>query len=207
MTLYFSDFEWYMIDLIDMKNLWTPTVYLGGAKNVQKLGSFGEESLSYLWYQFSPHMMHYSEIVTATVFCELDFKHFPFDSHECPIEYGDAASSKEQMRFNITQGVFGNMSTKIGVEPIIIDNLPFPFEFKLVVMPTFELRNIYMISYSYTGIALKMQRKSLGQLLCGYFYPTTAFALLSMISFLIKPDIVSSFFTAIKLVLMTFIVN
>jgi len=133
-----------------------------------------------------------TEMFQLTFTCNFDFSGFPFDSHECPIEYGDAASSKEQMRFNITQGVFGNMSTKIGVEPIIIDNLPFPFEFRLVVLPTFEITSIYKISYSYTGIVLKMRRKSPGQLLCGYFYPTAAFALLSMLSFLIKPDTVSS---------------
>ena len=50
-----------------------------------------------------------------------------------------------------------------------------------------------MIAFSYTGIALRMRRKSLGQLLSGFFYPSAAFALLSMISFLIKPDMVSSF--------------
>ena len=57
-----------MVDLIDMGQLWTPAVYIGNAKNVFKLGSFGEESLSYLWYKFSPHMMHYSEIVTGVLF-------------------------------------------------------------------------------------------------------------------------------------------
>ena len=62
-----------MVDLIDMVQLWTPAVYIGNAKNVYKLGSFGEESLSYLWYKFSPHMMHYSEIVTGRSFSETFF--------------------------------------------------------------------------------------------------------------------------------------
>ena len=97
------------------------------------------------------------------------------------------------MRFNVTQAVFGNVSTKSGGDSIILDDLPFPFEFQLVILPNFELRNVYNVTYSYTGIVLKMRRKSPGQLLCGYFYPTAAFALLSMISFLIKPDMVSSF--------------
>ena len=46
-------------------------------------------------------------------------------------------------------------------------------------------------TYPLTGMIIKMKRKSLGLLLGGYYYPTTAFALLSMISFLINPDIVS----------------
>jgi hypothetical protein len=35
-----------------------------------------------------------------------------------------------------------------------------------------------------------MKRKSLGQLLGAFYYPTSSFAFLSMISFLIKPDVV-----------------
>ena len=128
-----------------------------------------------------------------TFSCHFDFAEFPFDSHECPIEYGSIHFSQEQMKLNMTKAVFGNMSTKSGGDPIVLDNLPFPFEFQLVVLPTFEVTNIYMISYSYTGIVLKMRRKSPGQLLCGYFYPTAAFALLSMLSFLIKPDVVRLF--------------
>jgi hypothetical protein len=134
-----------------------------------------------------------SETFQLTFSCNFNFADFPFDSHECPIEYGSIYFSQEQMRFNTTQAVFGNMSTNIGGDPIILDNLPFPFEFQLVVLPTFEITSIYKISYSYTGIVLKMRRKSPGQLLCGYFYPTAAFALLSMLSFLIKPDVVRIF--------------
>merc|ERR1712241_361525 len=37
---------------------------------------------------------------------------------------------------------------------------------------------------------MKLKRKSLGQLLSGYYYPTSTFAFLSMMSFLIKPEIV-----------------
>ena len=82
-----------------------------------------------------------------TFSCHFDFTEFPFDSHECPIEYGSIYFSQEQMRFNETQAVVGNISTKSGGDPIILDNLPFPFEFQLVVLPTFELTSIYMISY------------------------------------------------------------
>ena len=134
-----------------------------------------------------------AKLFHLTFSCHFDFADFPFDSHQCPIEYGSIYFDQEQMRFNMTQAVFGNMSTNIGGDPIILDNLPFPFEFQLVVLPNFEFTSIYTISYSYTGIVLKMRRKSPGQLLCGYFYPTAAFALLSMLSFLIKPDVVRLF--------------
>ena len=138
------------------------------------------------------------ETFQLTFSCNFDFSEFPFDSHDCPIEYGSGFFSLEQMRLNKTQAAFGNISTKFGGDSIILDNLPFPFEFQLVSLATFELRNIYGVSYSYTGIVLKMRRKSPGQLLSGFFYPTAAFALLSMLSFLIKSDVVRLFVLILK---------
>ena len=132
------------------------------------------------------------EIFQLTFSCNFDFAEFPFDSQECPLEYGDGKFTQLAMRFNRTVAAFNNLITGSGYDPIILNNLPFPFEFQLVSLPTFELMDRNMIPWSYSSIDLKMRRKSPGQLLCGYFYPTAAFALLSMISFLIKPDVVSS---------------
>ena len=41
-----------------------------------KLGSFGEDSLSYLWYKFSSHMMHYSEIFYGNCILWIEFQQF-----------------------------------------------------------------------------------------------------------------------------------
>ena len=45
--------------------------------------------------------------------------------------------------------------------------------------------------HSSTGIRLKFCRNSFGHLTSSFYYPTGCFALLSMISYLIKPDVVS----------------
>ena len=150
-----------------------------------------DSSVSKMFPKWNQNRLN-SETFQLTFSCNFNFAHFPFDSHECPIEYGSGILKQEKMRFNLTRTEFGNLSTESGGDPIILDNLPFPFEFQLVVLPTFESTNVYNISFSYTGVVLKMRRKSTGQLLIGYFYPTASFALLSMISFLIKPDMVSS---------------
>ena len=83
--IYFRNLNWFQIDLNDMKNIWTPTIYIGNANHIQKSGSFGEESLSYLWYGYDTHVMHYSEIFKANICCGMSFEYFPFDSHECII--------------------------------------------------------------------------------------------------------------------------
>ena len=72
----------------------------------------------------------------------------------------------------------------------MLNNFPLPFEFELQPLPSFE-RRIYNFNYSFTGMQIKLKRKGLGRLVTGYFCPTAAFALLSMISFLINPDVVS----------------
>ena len=47
--------------------------------------------------------------------------------------------------------------------------------------------------FSYTGMHLMLKRKTMGHLDSAYYYPTSSFAILSMISYLIKPDMVSWF--------------
>ena len=84
-------------------------------------------------------------------------------------------------------GYGGSMST-LGKDPIIIKNSPFPYEFQLKAIPSFEKVYNGFGAYSYTGMTFNLRRKSLGQLLSGYYYPTGSFAVLSLISFLINPD-------------------
>ena len=47
-------------------------------------------------------------------------------------------------------------------------------------------------NYSYTGVRFKFRRHDMGLLLGGYFGPTFIFAILSLVSFFINPDVVSS---------------
>ena len=86
------------------------------------------------------------------------------------------------------------MSTSDG--PMMLNNLPLPYEIKVESQKASEKFDRYMgvkFKTSQTGMCLTMTRTSRGHLGSGYYYPTTAFALLSMISYLINPDIVSNF--------------
>ena len=86
--------------------------------------------------------------------------------------------------------ILGKMTTRDG--PMILKNLPFPFEVQISYLPTYEEFNLFTGKiYSETGMSLILKRSKMGQLASGYYYPTTAFALLAMISYLINPDIVS----------------
>ena len=80
-------------------------------------------------------------------------------------------------------------SIALGVDPIVIDNSPLPFEFQLQSLASKEKHVGYNVSYA--GMLVRIKRKSLGLLLSGYYCPSASFAFLSMISFLINPEVVS----------------
>ena len=48
-------------------------------------------------------------------------------------------------------------------------------------------------NYSFTGIKLVFTRNNLGLLAGGFYFPTLVFSLLSLLSFAIKPEVVSYF--------------
>ena len=123
--------------------------------------------------------------------CPFDFSNFPFDTHECSLEYGSFIANSNRVLLNSSRISYGNKNTKIGDPPITIRDSVLPFEFELKPLSTFE-KIYFNHPYSFTGMNITLKRKSLGRLFTGYYYPTTAFALLSMISFLINPDVVSS---------------
>ena len=79
-------------------------------------------------------------------------------------------------------------STSVGSHPLILDDLALPFGFELEVLPNKEKDVNYNVSMA--GILIRIERESFGMLLSGYCYPTISFALLSMVSFLIHPDMV-----------------
>ena len=161
---------------------------------LEKMESIGGRRTSksgYYFYASEWNLFFYGVPLQLTFSCRFDFAGFPFDSHECPMEFGERLKSTEDVTYNAPHIIYFNESQRFGEHPIIINNLVFPYEFQLQSLSEFQKFNSYGSTYSYTGMLMKVQRKSLGQLLSGYYYPTASFALLSMISFLITPEKVS----------------
>ena len=158
-----------------------PTRYYGGPQG-------------YLFMYERNHSMEYAAEFILTFSCQFNFENYPFDSQECPIEYGDFLYQTHHVTLNSTRIVYENIDTVFGDDPIIIDDLP--FEFQLRAMKTTN-KTVAGYTYSYTGVHLTIIRKTMRKLIISYYLPTTFFSLLSMISFLIKPDVVC-FLTSIQ---------
>ena len=186
-----------MLDLTEeaANTVWSPDIGFGHLLMLEKMDGIGgrrtSKSSNYL-YAPEKNTLYYGVPLQLTFSCQFDFAKFPFDSHECPMEFGERIEQTKDVTYNTSGIIYGNKSQRIGEHPIIINNLAFPYEFNLQSLPVFQKSNSYNSTYSYTGMVMKIQRKSLGLLLSGYYYPTASFAILSMISFLIKPEKVSA---------------
>ena len=176
--------------------VWSPDIgfeHLLMLEKIESLGGGRNSKSSYYFFHSKSNYLFYGVSLQLTFSCHSNFADFPFDSHECPMEFGERLIETKDVIFNTTHIILGNKSHRIGEPPIIINGVAFPYEFHLQSLPVFEKSNSYGSTYSRTGMLMKIQRKSVGQLLSGYYYPTASFALLSMISFLIQPDKVSAF--------------
>ena len=159
--------------------------------NYQKTEPYGGETTFSFGLGFDKsYYMQYGEESKITFSCDFHLAKYPFDFHHCPLYFGDERYNSSLLKFNTTRILYKMNETWQEVDPIIIDNSPLPFEFQLNPLATNEQDNGFY-NVSKTGICIKFKRKSLGLLLSGYYYPTMSFALLSMVSFVINPDVVS----------------
>ena len=180
----------------DLESLiWRPWIKFENLLRFEKTEFFGGTKSSNLWnfqkFKKDGSFMMFAEEFQLTFFCQLSFIDYPFDSHECALMYGDKTVGLNNVTIASSEISFGNILHKEGDEPIILDHLPFPFEIKLKSLPTSTKIDQWGFSSSRTGILFKMKRNDFGKLLASYYYPMASFAALSLISFLINPDVVS----------------
>ena len=135
-----------------------------------------------------------------TFSCHFHLSKFPFDSHKCPIYFEDRRYSTNTLSINDIRVSYAKSWTGVGDDPLILYDLGLPYEFELEALPTKEKDIDYNYNVSQAGMVIKIKKRSLGQLLSGYYYPTTSFALLSMVSFLINSDVVRPAQSSIKIV-------
>ena len=72
-----------------------------------------------------------------------------------------------------------------------------PYSFTILGKKEFPITN-YEWDYPAIGIRIRLERKTLGTLIGGFYIPTALFAILSMISFFINPDVVSNYYISIS---------
>ena len=174
--------------------LWRPWIKFENLLRFEKTQFFGGTKSSSLWnfqnIKKNGSKMMYVEEFQLTFFCQFLFIDYPFDYHERTLIYGDKRAGLNNVIFASPEIDFGNILHKEGDEPIIFDYLPFQFELKSLPNSTTD-PDPWGFSKSRTGILFTMKRNDFGKLLASYYYPMASFAGLSLVSFLINPDVVS----------------
>ena len=186
--------EWLQIDVKTAGLIWSPAIKFENLLDFKQTKSFGNTVQYNFWlgeYENQSHFMQYGEEFQLTFPCHFHLAKFPFDSHDCSIYFGDERYNAWELMIDDVSLYYGSSqnspSTSVGKKPILLNDLAVPFGFMFEV----EVRQKdFNYNVSQAGILIRIERESLGQLLSGYYYPTASFALLSMVSFAINPDVV-----------------
>ena len=171
--------------------IWQPKIKFENLLKFEETKFYGDAALyNFLFLGNESHWnMQYGEEFQLTVPCRFHLNKFPFDSHECLIYFLDQRYATFELSITDIEINYGESWTNVSQDPIFLDDLALPFRFGLEALP---IKEKYYGGYnvSMAGILIRIKRDTLGLLLSGYYYPTTSFALLSMMSFLINPDVV-----------------
>ena len=184
----FSQYNWFYVDGEAADQLYFPKLKIRNAKSIDTQEQYSPKDHHYYWFQH-PHHLEYSETLKVSIYCPFDFGSFPFETHECNFTFGSELLSVGSLQ--LTPPVIRHLGVESNdgsLLPIPTERLP--FDIVLTSRPQFVIESDGY-DFSYTGFTLHLHRNSLGVLIGGFYGPTAIFAILSMISFRINPDIVS----------------
>ena len=176
------------------KLIWHPKITFLNLLSLEKFPGVGYETIKNFYYRANSEKIHTFEIFKLKFSCDFDFKTYPFDKHECDLAFIDWRFVSKEMIFNNTKNIrYGDQHLTFGNKgALILSTSKTPFEINITINDAVT-KNFGKFLYSITGIKLNLHRKSISLLYGSYYVPTGMFAILSMASFVIHPDVVSYF--------------
>ena len=194
-----------VLKILDEVGVWHPIIDFGKLLKYEKTKVYGGVKPFRSWYIKNPpvgsrgaldeKMIAYWEEVQLSFSCGFHFRNYPFDHHKCILEFGSSTLTTQVLNLKPNKIIYDNVLPcimhSLADDPIVLSNLSHHFEFEFKFLSPSEKTDAYNYTSSRVGMEIKMKRITLGELLSGYYYPMAAFASLSMISFLINPDVVS----------------
>lgn len=163
---------------------------------------YGGETSTDVWY-LHPHKVVYRETMHITGLCNnMNFEFFPYDSHAC--YFGMVLLNVPTSLFVLDQPTLYKLHINEDVlqeqeSSEVCINAP-RLNFETCISTDESLKAFQMNSEDGTTfsvmqlkVVLTRNQGSLDKIIIGYYVPTGIFALMSMISFAIQPDIVRGF--------------
>ena len=171
--------------------IWRPSLSFGNALSIAKHSTYGGRVDSSYWFR-KPNNLEYAEVLKITISCNFNFNAFPFDSHVCHFNLQDTKYTVNEVELLSPAFFYYSHFADIDAKKAIqVDTQTIPYYIKIHVntSDTFLHKGE---TFTRCGITLKLQRKSIDLLLESFYMPSSFFAVLSMISFLIHPDKVTT---------------
>ena len=166
-----------------------PKLRFHKAKEVVPVKEYGPvNDRNYFWFAY-PNLLQYQERLKITIYCSFEFTKFPFDSHECDLNYAMASYMVKTVKLLPPNLKFDNITTKKGQKGIFSISQSPPFNIDLTSIDSFTMID-NEFEYSFTGMHMEFKRNSIGVLISGYYVPTTTFSVFSLVSYFIDPNIV-----------------
>ena len=180
--------NWLFLDSDIASEVFFPKLKKRRVKNIEKQQLYGPTLSDYFWFRY-PHHFEYLETLKVEFYCSFDFANFPFDRHQCDVNFGSSGVSTTYLKLLPTKIKYSGQETKLGDELLNISSSRIPFKMKVEGTPPFTILDAGY-DYSHAGLRLYFDRDEIGGLISGFYGPTGLFALLSMISFAIRPEVV-----------------
>lgn len=180
--------KWHQIDQKEAQELFFPKIIVRNAKSVGYQKEFASYESPYFWFE-TPHHFEFQQVMKATIYCSFDFKNFPFDGHECDFIIGLSANAEYNSRLLTTKIKHFDQEANDFGDRIAIQKSILPFTMHVLPIKPFA-KYIEGYNYSHAGMKIEFVRNSLGSLLGRFYAPTSIFAILSLISYFIDPQVV-----------------
>ena len=168
-----------------------PKLRVQNSKEVVHDKEYGPKTdAEYYWFGY-PNLLQYQERLKITVYCSFAFENFPFDNHQCDLNFGSVSWVAERVTLLPLTIFYGNDTTYLGQNSIEIvsTHFPEPFDIKLSSITPFKILDNSW-NYYFTGMHMEFYRNTIGSLIGGYYVPTATFSIFSLVSYSINHDVV-----------------
>ena len=179
-----------------LEDLWVPEIIFPTSIQIKRVGGLKGESLRSLSYSYYEGGLwfSYSDALVITSQCQMNFETFPFDHQYCQWSLNSQLlTSDELLLKTISISTSFNRNYKAYSVNESAELFAPGISFNVQVLTTHPLvEDFEGYKLSSTGLEFHFQRKSneVHRLFSSFFFPSGTFAILSLCSFSIKPDIV-----------------
>ena len=178
----------------DLDKVWNPELKFRKMVHSEILPKVGKVLNFDMWFDGNTNEMDYYQDIKLEIACNFNFEDYPFDKHNCDIDFGTPSQEMgKEMKFDQLHVLNKSAIIKLTENrPLHNDHLPYVF-YVTAKREYSWYRDEYM--YPVIGFTIHVKRRSFGLLIGAFYIPTAIFALLSLVSYFIDPEVVSIFLT------------